>query len=205
MKQCPKCKIEHNKPGIFCSRVCANSRIFTEEAKQKKRLAALGKSPSNKGKKIEERWTSSECVYCKGVITHSKLNPRKFHKDCWNKVSGGYRKGSGVGKSGWYKGYWCDSSYELVWVIYQIDHNIPFTRNKQGYDYVWNGKTHKYFPDFVQNGAIIEIKGFVNDQTKEKLKSVPNLLVLFKEDLEKEIAYVQAKYGKNFIELYEID
>jgi len=36
MKKCPKCKTDHNKPGIFCSRTCANSRVFSEESLLKK-------------------------------------------------------------------------------------------------------------------------------------------------------------------------
>lgn len=35
MKTCPKCNIEHNKPGTYCSRSCANTRVHTEESKQK--------------------------------------------------------------------------------------------------------------------------------------------------------------------------
>jgi hypothetical protein len=34
-KLCPKCHTTHNKPGIFCSRKCANSRTITEEHKYK--------------------------------------------------------------------------------------------------------------------------------------------------------------------------
>lgn len=33
---CPKCASEHNKPGKFCSRKCANSRNFTDLSKDKK-------------------------------------------------------------------------------------------------------------------------------------------------------------------------
>lgn len=43
MKQCPKCGTEHNKSGTFCSRTCANSRVFSEEAKFKKSIALKGK------------------------------------------------------------------------------------------------------------------------------------------------------------------
>ena len=46
-----------------------------------------------------------------------------------NKLAGGYRRGSGRGKKGWYKGYWCDSSWELAWVIYSLEHGVEFTRN----------------------------------------------------------------------------
>ena len=128
---------------------------------------------------------------------------RKYHNECWVKTSGGLRKGSGRGKSGWYKGYWCDSSYELAWVIYQLEHNYPFERNKVEYEYEWDGKIKKYLPDFIQNGVTIEIKGFTNNQTQAKIDSVPNLKVLSKPDLKNEFEYVENKFGKNFIELYE--
>ncbi len=42
MKKCPKCKELHEKPGIFCSRSCANSRVFSDEACLKKSLALKG-------------------------------------------------------------------------------------------------------------------------------------------------------------------
>jgi 5-methylcytosine-specific restriction endonuclease McrA len=41
MKTCPKCGNTHEKLGKFCSRGCANSRIFTEESKEKKRNSGL--------------------------------------------------------------------------------------------------------------------------------------------------------------------
>ena len=39
MKICPKCNSEHQKLGTFCSRSCANSRVFSAEAIQKKSIA----------------------------------------------------------------------------------------------------------------------------------------------------------------------
>ncbi|NBP15839.1 hypothetical protein EBU95_15855 [bacterium] len=34
MKDCPKCGTQHNKPGKFCSRSCANSRQWNDEHKK---------------------------------------------------------------------------------------------------------------------------------------------------------------------------
>ena len=34
MKNCPKCNTVHEKPGVFCSRQCANSRQWTQEHRQ---------------------------------------------------------------------------------------------------------------------------------------------------------------------------
>ena len=36
MKICPKCSSSHEKSGTFCSRKCANSRVWSEDDKQKK-------------------------------------------------------------------------------------------------------------------------------------------------------------------------
>ena len=33
-KTCPKCSAEHEKPGKFCSRTCANSRQWTDAQKK---------------------------------------------------------------------------------------------------------------------------------------------------------------------------
>ena len=204
MKKCIRCNKEHDGTfgsGKYCSRGCANSRTFSEESNKKKSKANKNQIPWNKGVKWGS--TISKCLHCGEDIVHWKSTPKKYHAECWLIASGGQRKGSGVGKSGWYKGYWCDSTYELAWVIYQLEHNKPFKRNKKKFEYQWNGNTKHYVPDFIQNDTIIEIKGYLTEQTKAKLKVVPNLKVLFRKDLEKEFEYVESKYGKDFTYLYE--
>lgn len=118
---------------------------------------------------------------------------------------GGYRYGSGRGKSGWYKNYHCDSSWELAWVIYQLDHHIPFQRNTKKFPYIFNGRSYFYTPDFVlPNNEYIEIKGWPNEKTKSKLSQFPHkLTILWKPDMENIIDYVKQKHGRDFIRLYE--
>jgi len=48
MKQCPKCNKEHDNSGTFCSRSCANSRVFSKEARRKKSVALKGKPTTRK-------------------------------------------------------------------------------------------------------------------------------------------------------------
>ena len=36
MKHCPKCNTAHEKPGTYCSRSCANGRVWSAEAKKKR-------------------------------------------------------------------------------------------------------------------------------------------------------------------------
>jgi hypothetical protein len=212
MINCKKCNKEFEPvKGLlnFCSLACRNSREQTLEIRIKKSESAKinhknpikGKFGKNNPKWIPRVFT--KCLMCEKDIEHPISKERKYHNECWLKNSGGYRQGSSRGKCGRYKGYWCDSSYELVWVIYQLDHCIPFERNKQRFEYIWNNKKHEYIPDFIQNDTIIEIKGFLTLQVEEKIKSVPGLKVLFKKDLSKEFEYVKNKYGKDFIKLYE--
>jgi hypothetical protein len=204
--KCIKCNKEHDGlfgSGKYCSRSCANSRAFSIESIEKKKLANKTQKPWNFGKRYKTRSIISKCKGCGGDIEHWLSTPKKYHKECWLKVSGGYRKGSGTGKSGWYKGYWCDSSYELAWVIYQLENNIPFERNKQKFPYIWEGKTKHYIPDFIQFGEIIEIKGYVDKQVQAKLNTLSTLKIIFRKDLNKEFQYVIKKYGRDFIKLYE--
>ena len=118
---------------------------------------------------------------------------------------GGYVKGSGRGKKGWYKGFWCDSSYELAWIIFNIDHNIKFDRNTKKFVYLFNGKELKWIPDFIlDDGSYVEIKGFLSEQNIAKIKSFSgSLTVLTKEGLYEVFKYVQSKYGKDYIKLYD--
>lgn len=122
--------------------------------------------------------------------------------------SGGVRKGAGRGKSGWYSGYWCDSTWELAWVIYHLDHNITFIRNTVAFPYEWKNESHLYYPDFVyEDGTLIEIKGYITDHTKAKFSAVksPNILnILTKQEIQPYLDYVNTKYnGINLISLYD--
>jgi predicted RNA-binding Zn-ribbon protein involved in translation (DUF1610 family) len=118
---------------------------------------------------------------------------------------GGPTKRGGRGKHGWYKGYWCDSSWELAWIIYCLDHQLSFTRNKQGFLYEINGKTRRYYPDFqLSDGSYVEIKGYLSPEFEKKKESFPHeLKILTSIELKPILEYVENKYGKNFINLYE--
>lgn len=118
-------------------------------------------------------------------------------------VGGGYRRGSGRGKKGWYKGYWCDSSWELAWVIYQLEHGTRFIRNEEKFEYQHEGKIKNYIPDFKIDDNYIEIKGYDTDQWQHKLLQFPHKLqILYKQEMKPILEYVIGKYEKNFVRLY---
>jgi hypothetical protein len=126
-----------------------------------------------------------------------------------NPKAGGLRSRSGRGKKGWYKGYWCDSSWELAWVIYQLEHGFKFDRNWNGFKYFYENETHLYYPDYIIENHYYEIKGRrsyedLNEKNKQKINQFEgNLSVLYSKDMKPYLDYVMQKYGNDFIKLYE--
>ncbi len=119
---------------------------------------------------------------------------------------GGYRVGSGRSKSGYYKGIYCGSTYELCWVVFQLDHGVNFTRFSKLLE--WNGV--KYFPDFLlsDGSTIIEVKGYESPESVAKKTAVAEhhgykVVVLRKEDLTDVFSYVSRTYTKNYQTLYD--
>lgn len=122
-----------------------------------------------------------------------------------NPLAGGKRQGSGRGKKGWYKGYFCDSSWELAYVIFNLEHNVKFARNTEGFEYQYNNEIHKYYPDFIlEDGTYVEVKGYYTKQTEEKIKSFKSKLeIIDKYKIKFYLDYVIEKYGNDFTKLYE--
>ena len=83
-----------------------------------------------------------------------------------------------------YKGIHCDSSWELAYVVWCLDHNINIKRYSGFRTYIYNGKKHKYFPDFViDETVIIEVKGYLDEISKIKLEQNTDIKLLSKIDL----------------------
>lgn len=210
MKICPKCGNEHDKIGTFCSRSCANSRgPRNEEFKNavSKKLSGRRCNQNdhiNKGKHLVER-LKRFCLECECEFTTTQSENKVYcSNDCRKKNSGGYREGSGRAKTGYYKGIYCGSTYELVWVIYQLDHGKEFSR----FDGFLENNGVKYFPDFLQNNRIVEIKGYESIESVAKKTEVANsngydVIVLRKDDLIVEFEWVFNKYGTNLPALYD--
>jgi hypothetical protein len=210
MKNCPKCKVEHSKHGMFCSRSCANSRgPRTEEFKQLVRAKLKGVSPASKGKYLVER-VSRTCQSCSiSFITKINSNNLFCSPSCRPNIKGGYREGSGRAKTGYFRGIYCGSTYELVWVIYRLDHNLPVTRFN---GFIVYGNNKKYYPDFIEDSIIHEMKGWPNTSIDPTLnekelgakKAGYQVRLYFREDLQKEFDWVKQNYiYKELFELYD--
>lgn len=108
-----------------------------------------------------------------------------------------------------------DSSWELAFYIYYIDHNFKVIRAPCSIDYSYEGSQHKYFPDFKIQNRIFEIKGpqFFNEdgnmidpfdssgnvRAAAKYKCMLSNNVIIITDCSKYLDYVNSKYGKDFL------
>jgi hypothetical protein len=175
--------------------------------------AKKGSAPWNKGlktpdsvkEKIKEALLGNPKVTGKAATKEKEEErKRKISETMKRNKRGGYREKGGRGKKGRYKGIWCDSSWELAWVIYHLDHNIKFERNQERFYYEWEGETHYYIPDFRINEEFIEVKGYMTEQARAKRDQFPRkLTILNKKEMRPIFDYVISKYGNNFISKYE--
>ena len=156
------------------------------------------------------------CLLCKTqfLVYPSESHRRYCSKKCASDDSasyrhnmGGYREGSGRRKSGYYKGLYCQSTYELCWAIYSLDHGVQFSR----FPFMLESDTVKYFPDFLlaDGKTIVELKGYEHtDAVARKTELAESLgycvTVLRKDDLKIHFQYVKDTYGtSDFYTLYD--
>lgn len=206
LMHCEKCKIKHEgkfASGRFCSRACANAREMSLKTKQKISSKLKDRTRKKKIYKDVER----ACKNCYNKFVISEKSTRKCcSKKCLKKNRGGFREGSGRSKSGWYKGIFCNSTWELAFLICCSDAGIKVERCNEKFEYLHKNTTKNYHPDFKIKETYIEIKGFEPESFKSKLEFFPKekkLLIFRKENLNHIFDYVFKFYGKNFFELYE--
>lgn len=103
-------------------------------------------------------------------------------------------------------GLYCDSSWELAFVVFCLEHGIEICRCVERFPYVFEGKTHTYLPDFIIDGKYVEIKGFSTPQWESKKEQFPyDLLVITGLEITTYIDYVKDKYGNDFTSLYSLE
>ena len=201
--------------GRFCNRQCAtiygNTHRPKRSAESKKKTSISVKNSIKCQIAAERSRKIYHCKYCNKEFFISDIRDISGRlycsKECKHKYlsehTGGYREGSGRGKQGWYKGIHCDSSWELAYLVYHLDHNLYIERCKEKRQYVWNNKQHTYYPDFITDDGIIEIKGYSTDQWKSKEEQNPDVKVLYKNEIKPYLDYVTNTYGTDFIKLYD--
>lgn len=212
----PKQKVKHEGLNcLYCGKECKNKNSLAQHECRCKNnpnhyaITLKNEKPWNKGltKEIDERVLKNGesvkiAIRKKGSWWlgkhHSEETKRKLSLMHLGNTNGNRSK------KGYYKGIWCGSSYELAYLIYCLDNNINIKRCEEYFEYQYKGSKHIYFPDFVVNGVIVEIKGYYTKLVDIKASAVNKpYKIMYKKDLKGIIDYVEDKYGKDFIKLYD--
>jgi hypothetical protein len=117
-----------------------------------------------------------------------------------------------------------DSGWELAYYIWLTDNKINFIFHPHPpLKFMFNGKLHKYYPDFKLDSGYVEIKGnqfFKNnnvnevmvcpynhssdalEEAKHQYMLKNNVKILTKIDMLPILKYISEKYGKNYLKLF---
>lgn len=218
----------------YCNKLCKNGRSLSCHErlcnKNPNQAISYKNNFNNKGKTAWNKGLTRETDdrLLKAKYTFQANKKAGMHKDTSGENNSNYKPGAiekhrktalqnilsgrvapighSRAKHGWYKGIHCDSSWELAYLIYCFEHNISIIRNKSGFYYCYEGKTHFYFPDFYLSDidTYVEIKGYLDARALTKQEQFSkHLITLYQKDLVDVLSYVESKYGKDFIKLYE--
>lgn len=145
-----------------------------------------------------KHWGVSYCLQNKDILT------KKIKRYTYNNIS-------------------FDSKPEIAYYIWLTDNNINFEYQPDiSFEYEYNGKMHKYFPDFLVEDEIQEIKGlyfFENKNINNKMinphnRNLDDLAeakhqcmiknnVKIITDYNKFLLYVKNKYGNNYLKQFK--
>ena len=114
-----------------------------------------------------------------------------------------------------------DSKPEICFYIYCKDQGLNIKRTPCYFEYEYKGEIHRYFPDFEIDGKYYEIKGnqfltkdgkwcdFYNHtldelfEEKRQCALKNNVIILYENEYQKYIDYINQKYGKDFLKQFK--
>lgn len=104
--------------------------------------------------------------------------------------------------------------------IFCSDHNIPIRREPCMFDYMKDGISSKYIPDFEIAGQLVEIKGdqfyseeiggWVNPWNKKPMLEKflcaveHGVAILYYSDIKPILDYIDKTYGKKYLKQFKI-
>lgn len=195
--------------SAFCSRKCSctySSKLKREERNKKISSSLKGRKNIFKGRK--KKYPKTYCIICGKELTHKQIQTKnktcssKCGNICANKTklergTVFVEHGQGRSHSGYWKGFFCNSSYELAYYIYMSEHGYKVERNTKAYEYEWKGKKCLYYPDFRVDGKLVEVKGYWSPRVQTKLNAITDedITILYYKDLEPMMCWVDSKYN----------
>ena len=169
---------------------------------------------SKKHERIK-KWIAEEhhCEVCGKIMVEKYGSGRFCSKECSRTYSSNCNTPESIMKRakphitphGIYKGIKFDSSWELAFIVYHLDQGLDIHRWEtvnfgKSLTYSLNGRKRNYFPDFVVNGRVYEIKGSYKDKDRAKARDNPGIIFIRgRKQMKPYLDYCISKYGKDFV------
>ena len=217
--KCKYCKKVIQDGKQFCSGSCAGAYTSINKKGEKKTVVCKKCSKSFEVSirgpsavlcincKMLQKQVAGICEYCNKEFKTTNKSKKFCNMSCGaknlfklGKFTGGLTRLGGQKhyKKGYYDNNYFDSGWELAYWLYCKDNNISIQRNLQGFEYIFDGKKRKYYPDFIVDGEYVEIKGYVKDRDKAKFKAV-KVKVVTKSEMKEILEQVINKHGREYV------
>jgi len=190
--------------------------LITPEQKQKTKEKLLEEYNVDSPVKSEiiRNKMKNTCIERYGFTSYSKTEKFKQNMSDFNRT----HKFKRTSKY-YYDDCYFDSSWELAYYIWLTDNNINFEYHPDIYfEYEYNNKIYRYYPDFLINNELYEIKGdqffdnnnnYINpfnnkNNTKVSLKyqcMIKNNIKILRY---KDISFILNKYGKKYLKQFKV-
>lgn len=221
-KKCIQCSsvISYEKRrNKFCSSSCSASfsnknrvvKYSVEGLKSLLESALINFKKTKRNKGVFKEYINT-CNYCSKIFstTYKNKNNKNCSKKCkdsWHSLNN-FRQNKTLGKCGYYKGIYCGSSWELAFLVYNLDLRKDIKRCDLKFRYKIGEKEHFYFPDFLMNEKIYEVKGRESEDVALKTKAVIDdgyeIEIVRKKEIMPIINLLKKKYNvKDIVELYD--
>ena len=225
----------HTYCSVSCQSKASNRNrecIFaTEEGKNKIRETLLKRygvdhssripGISKKRSETHIKNTGYDLWHDPNIIKNKKYNLENYWKNYEEKT--GYKHPnynpeviSKMNRKYRYNNLYFDSSWEIAYYIYLKDHNIDFDfHNNISFEYIFENKKYRYFPDFLINEQYVEIKGKhllewmkipnTKDYAKYECMIKNNVKIISDEEIKPILDYINEKYGKDYIKQFRYE
>ena len=215
MKTCKNCNnifTPERHTSLFCGKSCSasynNKMRGGMSSVTKEKIRAKLKRPARQCEVCGDAYTS-RAKTCSIECGRSNVSATLKRKHASGELkSGGIREGSGRGKCGWYRGLYLNSTYEIAFIMYYTDHGLNVTRNKRGFSYYDpdRGSHHMYYPDFMTDEGLVEIKGYKTPLDDYKLSGVTSepIKIMYKAELASILDYAKEKSSRPIKRLFEL-
>lgn len=228
------------KKGMFVKGLSKSKDSSTKKKSTKKEHIKKSKEEINKKREetnlkrygvkntggLRRKFTQEEQKQITEKINQTKLekygksgycNPEKVAQTKLERYgSATYNNQADSKRKYFFDNYYFDSSWEIAYYVFLKDKNIDFEFHPNiSYSYEFDGKTHKYYPDFRVRETFIEIKGshffegekMINPydrsqddlyEAKHQCMILNNIKILSTKNIKQYILYVSRTYGKAF-------